>query len=141
MTDSKHPWQASLPALYHRAAHDAEFRSLCLRDARAAIQQLGDFEISVDLKLRFVEKVDELVIPLPPLAGDHLNLDELDAVAGGAVNVGTGYTSASTVYVPYGMGGYPYGGGGVWPPVDPNTPSGLPPMVKPGGAPPGYDSI
>lgn len=67
---------------------------------------------------------------------EPLEMEQLDTVAGGAVNVGTGMVSGSTVYVPY---GYPiYGGAVVWPPVDPNTPSGLPPMVQPGGSPPGY---
>jgi hypothetical protein len=136
-TETRHPWQAALPMLYHRAATDAEFRALCLKDARAAIAALGSFEMPDDLRLRFAEKVDELVIPLPPARSEgELGLDELDAVAGGAVNVGTGYTTG-TVYSPYGYG-YGYGQPSVWPPVDSSTPSGLPPLIQPGGAPPGY---
>lgn len=136
-TPQKHPWQAALPILYHRSATDADFRALCLKDARAAIQQLGDFDVPSDVKLRFVEKVDELVLPLPPVATDALALEELDAVAGGAVNVGTGWSAGGTVYVPYGYP-YPYQTPTVWPPVDPSTPSGLPPIIRPGGPPPGY---
>lgn len=138
MTEQKHPWQVALPELYRRAAHDPEFRALCKRDAREALLSLGHVDVPADLKVRFVEKVDELVIPLPPPTNGQLDLDDLDAVAGGAVNVGGGYTNSSSVYVPYGYG-YGYGTPSVWPPVDPNTASGLPPLIKPGGAPPGYD--
>lgn len=138
MTEAKHPWQAALPMLHQRASTDAEFRALCMKDARAAIQQLGDFDMPAEVKVRFVEKVDELVLPLPPLRSGELGLDELDAVAGGAVNVGTGYTGAATVYSGYGYGYGGYGTPSVWPPVDPNTASGLPPLIAPGGNPPGY---
>ncbi|NDD29460.1 MAG: hypothetical protein EB084_14460 [Proteobacteria bacterium] len=141
MSETLHPWQAALPALYHRAATDPEFRAICLKDARAALEAMGSVAIPADLRLRFVEHVDELVLPLPPASNGKLELDDLDAVAGGAVNVGTTYVSGPTVQAAYGYGygyGYP---APVWPPVDPSTPSGLPPLVKPGGAPPGYNSI
>jgi len=131
----KQPWQAALPALYHRSATDADFRALCLKDARAALQQLGDFELPHDFKLRFADKIEEIVLPLPPANG-QLALEELEAVAGGAVNVGTGYGNTNTIYMPYGYP--PYGTPSVWPPVDPNTASGLPPLIRPGGPPPGY---
>lgn len=132
----KQPWQAALHELYHRSAIDPEFRALCLKDARAAIQRLGEFELPVDFQIRFVEKISELVLPLPPVNG-QLELEELDAIAGGAVNVGTGWVPTGTVYMPYGYG-YPYTGPSVWPPVDPHTASGLPPLIPPGGPPPGY---
>lgn len=62
---------------------------------------------------------------------NKLDEGELDQVAGGAV---ISAPIGGTVYSGFG----PYGGAVVWPPVDPNTASGLPPLIAPGGNPPGY---
>lgn len=62
-------------------------------------------------------------------------LDEsLEEVAGGAAGqVPMGATIYNRPVYPY-----PWTGPVVWPPVDPNTASGLPPMIPPGAPPPGY---
>ena len=89
-----------------------------------------------DIRLRFVEKPEEIVFILPPLANadGSISEDELDMVAGG-----TGVTGAPQAqYQPYSYT-YGYGWGLPGPGMGPaNTPTGLPPMVPPGGAPPGY---
>lgn len=66
----------------------------------------------------------------------QLDMQALDAVNGGS-NV-EGGIPGPTIYVPNAYPAYPWGTPAVWPPVDPNTASGLPPLLPRGGRPPGY---
>lgn len=131
-SETPRPWQEALGEIYRRSAVDADFRRLCTTDTKSAFQAVGNFDLPADVKLRFIEKPEEILFILPPLAADgSMSADELDMVAGG---------TPGGAYYPV---TYPYGYGYQWgvpgPGMGPaNTPTGLPPMVPPGGPPPGY---
>ena len=75
-------FQDTLRQLVARAATDVEFRHLCLEDGRAALREISGLDLPEGAKVRFVEQLDELVVPLPPEEGE-LSDKELEAVAGG----------------------------------------------------------
>jgi hypothetical protein len=57
--------QASLNNLLKKSASDADFRAKALNDPAAALKEAG-VELPAGQKIKFVEKLDEIVIPLPP---------------------------------------------------------------------------
>ena len=79
---TREKWQATLKALYQRAATDVEFRKLCLEDAAGAIEQISGLALPAGAKVRFVEQLEEQVYVLP--SGDEELSDEnLEHAAGG----------------------------------------------------------
>lgn len=87
---TKEKVEETLEMLYQRAAIDPEFRRLCLDDAAAALREVGGPEL-LDIPVRFVERLEEQVLVLPPLVLadelDELDELELERVAGGAEGV------------------------------------------------------
>ena len=83
--ESSRPWQEALGELYRRAATDADFRQLLMQDPAKAFAAVGNFALPTEVRLRFIEKPEEIVFILPPLtSGDgSISEDELDMVAGG----------------------------------------------------------
>ena len=141
--DTRRTWEAALGAILQRAARDPQYRQLCLTDAPSAFRAVGEFEPPSDMKVRFIEPPEELIVVLPPAVSDEMSTDELDTVAGGGGVLGLGGIESPIVYpqIPYPqMMYYPYYPS--YPPPglgpDSSTVTGLPPMVRPGGPPPGY---
>jgi hypothetical protein len=67
-----------------RAAKDAAFRQRCLKNPSAAIAEVSGLELPEGAPpVRFVERLEEIVIVLPPLAGTELADRDLELVAGG----------------------------------------------------------
>lgn len=145
-SESPRPWQEALGEIYRRAGTDADFRQLCIDNPGAAFAAVGNYVLPADVRLRFIEKPEEIVFVLPPLTATDGSISEedLDLVAGG-IDVGGGNITTVTPQVPGPMPYYPYGypynynwglpGPGMG---SADTPTGLPPLIKPGGAPPGY---
>ena len=75
----------ALKIILKKAASDATFRAKALKDPAAALKEAG-VELPAGQTIKFVEKIDEVVIALPPIGS---NLDEisdeqfLQNVAGG----------------------------------------------------------
>ncbi len=72
-------------SVIRRAAIDAEFRSLAVSDATAALQRFADKPVT-GIKVRFVDmQGPEKAIILPPLSrnASELTPEELETVAGG----------------------------------------------------------
>lgn len=85
MNTTDQPFQQALQKLYRRAARDAAFRQLCLRDSRAAFREAGGTEAPADFKVHFVEDRAATLFVLPPLReSDELEDAELADVAGAA---------------------------------------------------------
>lgn len=74
--------QAALKSLLKKAASDAEFREKALKDPAAALKEAG-VELPAGQTVKFVEKVEEVVIPLPPLEEGVADDEVLGNVAGG----------------------------------------------------------
>jgi hypothetical protein len=69
-----------------RAASDASFRRRCLTDPSGAIKEVSGLELPAGVPpVRFVERMEEMVIVLPPLTAGRTELadEDLALVAGG----------------------------------------------------------
>ena len=85
------PWtpakvDATKKEVLRRAAEDPAFRKRCLESARAVIKEVSGVELPQGAPpMRFVERLDEIVILLPPLAraGGELSDEDLQLVTGG----------------------------------------------------------
>jgi hypothetical protein len=86
MKTTPEQWQAVLKKVYERAATDDAFRARCLSDAKGAIKEIGGEELPANTNVRFVERLEEILLVLPPkrATGGALNDEELEQVAGGA---------------------------------------------------------
>ena len=76
----------TLAEIMKRASTDAEFRSLALRDASAAIAKISAVPLPPGLKIRFVDNEGaNRTFVLPDLIGQEQELSEaeLEQVAGG----------------------------------------------------------
>jgi hypothetical protein len=75
-------------SLYHGAATDREFRNLCLKNPKAAIEKIAGVEIPEDFKIRFIEnaKDTDVTYVLPNFEDDELDDRELAQVSGGRGN-------------------------------------------------------
>lgn len=84
--------ESALKSVLKKSASDAAFRAKAINDPAAALKEAG-VELPAGQKIKFVEKLDEIVIALPPLAeADSTLSDEtLEQAAGG-----TGYNPAPT---------------------------------------------
>ncbi len=90
-SDSK--WQDVLKEVAHRAAIDADFRSLALKDSAAAISKVSDLSIPSGTAIKFVENtstVKTVVLPDAVSEISQLSEIELENVAGGSISVGGG---------------------------------------------------
>ncbi len=77
--------QTALKDLLKKAASDADFRAKALKDPATALKEAG-VELPAGQSIKFVEKVDEIVIPLPPVGASDTELTDnvLSQAAGGA---------------------------------------------------------
>jgi hypothetical protein len=76
--------EATRREVLRRAAEDDTFRRRCLENAAAAIKEVSGLEPPASgPRIRFVERVEEAVILLPPLHGELAD-DDLALVTGGA---------------------------------------------------------
>ncbi len=114
--------KSALKDLLKKAASDADFRAKALKDPAAALKEAG-VELPAGQSIKFVEKIDEIVIALPPLgaADAELSDDLLEKAAGGA--------GAYSIIGCVDCGHLSYGG------ATPSTPQPQPPTsVGPRGA-------
>jgi hypothetical protein len=79
--------QAAIDAALKRAATDAEFRQLALKDASAAVQQVTGKPLPESFRVRVLERAGyDVTLVLPDLAETgELADEELEQVAGGTV--------------------------------------------------------
>ncbi len=61
-------WKNALASVYERAMRDPEYRTRCLSDARAAMQEVSDIELPADLKFQFLNSRSDITYwyLLPP---------------------------------------------------------------------------
>jgi hypothetical protein len=79
---TKEKYDETLRQLFQRSATDPAFRKRCLSDAAGAIKEISGLE--PNNKVRFVEKIEEQLLVLPPLVQTgELDEKELDMVAAG----------------------------------------------------------
>jgi hypothetical protein len=79
--------QAAIDAALKRAATDAEFRELALKDANAAVQQITGKPLPESFRVRVLERAGyDVTLVLPDLAeAGELADEELEQVAGGTL--------------------------------------------------------
>ena len=58
-------WEEAMRGVYRRALLDPGFRQLALTDPRGAFAQANGVSAPENVKFRFVESLDELVLVLP----------------------------------------------------------------------------
>lgn len=71
-------WIDAIRAVFRRALFDSKFRALAIADPRAALSQVVDQPLPADIKLRFVERLDEQVLVLPSIIHGQGELSEID---------------------------------------------------------------
>jgi len=59
-------WNTALKAVLKKASRDPAFRAKTITDAATAFKEAAGLELPPQTKIRFVEKVEETVIALPP---------------------------------------------------------------------------
>jgi hypothetical protein len=70
--------------LFQRAATDAAFRQLCLKDARAAVKEISGMDLPPNNPLRFAEPQPGVLILPPFQKARELSEQEMERVAGGS---------------------------------------------------------
>ncbi|QHW32313.1 hypothetical protein GZH47_16865 [Paenibacillus rhizovicinus] len=86
MSWTQETFQEAVRKVSERAAVDAAFRSLCVSDIHAAIQQESGIEVPSSFKIGVLDpSANQLNIVIPPVALEEgeLQEDELESVAGG----------------------------------------------------------
>ena len=86
---TENEWNRALEAVFSRVAIDPAFKTLALEDAHAALKKVSGIQLPADAKIRFVEKVEELVIPFPRgdrSCGEITDSEALEQISGGARN-------------------------------------------------------
>lgn len=81
------PSRTLLDSIVNRATLDAGFRAMLLKDAASAIRASYGVELPEGFRIRFIESEPDVeLVVLPPLkvAGDELDDDDLENVAGGS---------------------------------------------------------
>jgi hypothetical protein len=78
-------WQNTLRTIFERSANDDLFRARCLTDPAGVVREISGGELPANFKFRFVEKLEETVLVLPPrrAAEGALSDQELEQIAGG----------------------------------------------------------
>lgn len=79
--------QAAIHAASRRAATDAEFRGLALKDANAAVQEITGKPLPVGFRVRVLDRAGydvTVVLPDPAESGELADA-ELEQVAGGTL--------------------------------------------------------
>ena len=61
-------WKMALASVFERAMRDPEYRSRCLTDPKAAMNEVSDIELPPTLKFQFLDSRNDMVYPyiLPP---------------------------------------------------------------------------
>lgn len=79
--------RAYLNTILKKTVTDAEFRAKALSDPAAAIKEATGQDLPAGIKVKFVEKLEEVVIVLPPASGSEEITDDavLEKVAGGGM--------------------------------------------------------
>jgi hypothetical protein len=73
----------AIKTIIQKSASDADFRARALQDPAAVLLELG-VELAPGEKIRFVDKLDEVVIVLPPANSKEITDEKfLASVAGG----------------------------------------------------------
>jgi len=73
----------AIKTILKKSATDAEYRQRVLQDPAAVLRELG-VELADGPKVRFVEKLEEVVIVLPPASNGEITDEKiLASVAGG----------------------------------------------------------
>lgn len=75
---SNERWNDAVRAVFRKALFDPKYRALALADPRAALSQVVAEPLPADLKLRFVESLDEQVLVLPSIIHGQGDLSEID---------------------------------------------------------------
>jgi hypothetical protein len=80
--------QEKIRRVLKRAAVDAEFRALAVRDGHAAFRSLG-LILPADITIRFVDNHESkskiIALPDPVIESSQLSEDELEEVSGGCL--------------------------------------------------------
>ncbi|QHT61957.1 hypothetical protein GXP70_19540 [Paenibacillus lycopersici] len=87
MSWTKEAFEEAVRKVGARAATDLAFRSLCVSDIHAAIQQESGIEVPASFTIGVLDQsANQLNIILPPIArdADELLESELESVAGGS---------------------------------------------------------
>lgn len=58
-------WEQALEQVYRKALVDSDFRQQCLADGNLALQQVGGVAVHPDIRIRFVDAVQEIVFVVP----------------------------------------------------------------------------
>ncbi|QHW32314.1 hypothetical protein GZH47_16870 [Paenibacillus rhizovicinus] len=94
MSWSKEAVEEAISKVGARAKTDLEFRSLCVSNIHAAIQQETGLEVPASFKIGVLDQsANQLNIILPPIAKeeDELLESELESVAGGSKSGATDF--------------------------------------------------
>ena len=71
-------WEEAIRGVFRRALSDPAFRARALADPRAAFEEVAGKPAPANLKLRFVEALDEHVLVLPKVVQTQGTLSEID---------------------------------------------------------------
>jgi hypothetical protein len=71
-------WKSAVTAALRKSASDASFRARCLSTPVAALKDASGLDIPSDAPIKFVERLDAIVVVLPPV-GTHPDEISVDA--------------------------------------------------------------
>lgn len=85
--------QGRVQEVLARSAVDSEFRAGLLTDPRATLEKAAGKQMPENLRVKFIEKdsdCDAMFVLPDPVATDQLTPEQLEAVAGGCINIDIG---------------------------------------------------
>ena len=85
--------QSKVQEVLARSAVDSEFRAGLLTDPRNTLEKAAGKRIPENLRVKFIEKdadCDAMFVLPDPVSTDELSPEQLEAVAGGCIDVSIG---------------------------------------------------
>lgn len=79
-----------------KASTSAEFRALAIKDPIAVLNETGGLKLPSDTPIRFVDKQEEILVPLPPFGSDQDEITDEEMLA--SVSGGTSPVCAIGAY-------------------------------------------